>query len=110
MNSKQTFAVIRSGGKQYKVEKDYIVKLETIPGDPGSEVKFNEVLMLGEDQKPLIIGCPLVSGAFVTAEILEQTRDPKVIVFKKKRRHNYRRKQGHRQNVTHVLIKRIEKI
>jgi large subunit ribosomal protein L21 len=103
------FAVIRSGGKQYKVEKDYIVKLEKLAGDPGTLVEFNEILMIGDEQKPIIIGSPLVRGATVTAEILRQARDPKVIVFKKKRRHNYRRKNGHRQNVTHVLIKEIRK-
>jgi large subunit ribosomal protein L21 len=103
------FAVIRSGGKQYKVEKDYIVKLEKLVGEAGSLVEFNEVLMIGDAQKPIIIGSPLVSGASVTAEILRQARDPKVIVFKKKRRHNYRRKNGHRQSVTHVLIKEIRK-
>jgi large subunit ribosomal protein L21 len=65
--------------------------------------------MIGEQQKPIIIGSPLVKGATVTAEILRQARDPKIIVFKKKRRHNYRRKNGHRQNVTHVLIKEIRK-
>ncbi|KKB96087.1 50S ribosomal protein L21 [Candidatus Arcanobacter lacustris] len=103
------FAVIRSGGKQYKVEKDYVVKLEKLDGEPGSEIKFEEILMIGESQKPVIIGCPLVKGASVTAEILAQARDPKIIVFKKKRRHNYRRKIGHRQNVTHVLIKEIKR-
>lgn len=104
------FAIIKSGGKQYKVEKDYIIKLEKLAGDPGATIEFNEVLMIGSAQKPIIIGSPLVKGATVSAEIVKQVRDPKIIVFKKKRRHNYRRKNGHRQSVTHVLIKEINRI
>ncbi|MFN7038061.1 MAG: 50S ribosomal protein L21 [Alphaproteobacteria bacterium] len=104
------FAVIRSGGKQYKVAKNSIVKLEKIAGTPGSELEFNEVLMIGSNEKPIIIGSPLVKGASVTAEILSQTRDAKIIIFKKQRRQHYRRKNGHRQHVTHVLIKDIKKI
>ena len=103
------FAVIRSGGKQYKVEKDYIVKLEKLTGEPGSEIEFSEVLLIGERERPIIVGTPLVKGASVMAEIVSQNRDPKIIIFKKKRRHNYRRKNGHRQSVTHVLIKEIKR-
>lgn len=103
------FAVIKSGGKQYKVAKDYIVKLEKLPGLAGSEVEFNEVLLIGAEDKALIVGSPFVKGATVTAEILKQARDPKIIIFKKQRRQHYRRKNGHRQDVTHVLIKEIRK-
>ncbi len=93
------YAVIKTGGKQYKVTSGDVVKIEKIAGDEGSEVTFNEVLACGET-----IGTPLVAGASVKATILKQARDAKVIVFKKKRRQNYRRKNGHRQSITLVKI------
>ncbi|MDD4556310.1 MAG: 50S ribosomal protein L21 [Alphaproteobacteria bacterium] len=93
------YAVIKTGGKQYKVAAGDVVKVEKLVGEEGSEVVFNEVLALGDK-----IGTPLVSGASVKATILKQAKDQKVIVFKKKRRQNYRRKNGHRQNITLVKI------
>ena len=93
------YAVIKTGGKQYKVASGDVVKLEKIAGEEGKEVIFNEVLALDDT-----VGTPLVSGASVKATVLKQTRDAKVIVFKKKRRQNYRRKNGHRQSVTIVKI------
>ncbi len=93
------YAVIRSGGKQYNVTTGDVVKLEKIAGEEGKEVVFSEVLALGEQ-----IGTPLVAGASVKAIVLKQAKDAKVIVFKKKRRQNYRRKNGHRQNITLVKI------
>ena len=93
------YAVIKTGGKQYKVASGDVVKLEKIAGEEGKEVVFNEVLALND-----VIGTPLVSGATVKATVLKQARDAKVIVFKKKRRQNYRRKNGHRQNITIVKI------
>ena len=93
------YAVIKTGGKQYKVASGDVVKLEKIAGEEGSEVIFNEVLALDDT-----VGTPLVSGASVKATVLKQARDAKVIVFKKKRRQNYRRKNGHRQSVTIVKI------
>ena len=87
------YAVIKTGGKQYKVAS------EKIAGEEGKEVIFNEVLALDDT-----VGTPLVSGASVKATVLKQARDAKVIVFKKKRRQNYRRKNGHRQSVTIVKI------
>ncbi len=93
------YAVIKTGGKQYKVASGDVVKLEKIAGEEGKEVVFNEVLALDD-----VIGTPLVSGASVKATVLKQARDAKVIVFKKKRRQNYRRKNGHRQNITIVKI------
>jgi len=93
------YAVIKTGGKQYKVASGDVVKLEKIAGEEGKEVIFNEVLALDDT-----VGTPLVSGASVKATILKQARDAKVIVFKKKRRQNYRRKNGHRQSVTIVKI------
>jgi len=91
------FAIFKTGGKQYKVQKDDVLAVEKL--DAEKEVVFDEVLMAGDK-----VGTPVVSGAKVKAEVLSQTRDEKVIVFKKKRRHNYRRKQGHRQYLTVIKI------
>ncbi len=104
------FAVIKSGGKQYKVFKDNVIKIEKVEGQPKDEIKFDEVMLIGADQKPLLIGTPFIKGASVTAEILDQVKDGKIIVFKKKRRQNYRRKNGHRQEVSYVKIKDIIKV
>lgn len=98
------FAVIKTGGKQYKVIKNSTVKVEKIEGDLGSIVHLNEVLMLGEAEKPSVIGLPVVENAVVTAEIVGQYRDKKILVFKKQRRQNYRRKAGHRQSLTALKI------
>lgn len=93
------YAVIKTGGKQYKVAPGDVLKIEKIAGEAGSEVVFNEVLALDET-----VGTPLVAGASVKASVLKQARDAKIIVFKKKRRQNYRRKNGHRQDITLVKI------
>ena len=93
------YAVIKSGGKQYKVSTGDVVKLEKLAAEEGKEVVFNEVLALDD-----VIGTPLVAGASVKAQVLKQTRDDKIIVFKKKRRQNYRRKNGYRQSITLVKI------
>ncbi len=93
------YAVIKTGGKQYKVSTGDVVKLEKLAAEEGKEVVFNEVLALDD-----VIGTPLVAGASVKAQVLKQTRDDKIIVFKKKRRQNYRRKNGHRQSITLVKI------
>ena len=103
------FAVIRAGGKQYKVGKNSIIKVEKIDGEPGATIEFNQILMMGEFSKPSFIGTPIVKGALVTAEIMGQTRDNKIIVFKKKRRQNYRRKAGHKQPLTELRILNITK-
>jgi len=96
------FAVIKTGGKQYKVAKDDVITIERLPGEAGGSVSFEEVLMLGGDDTK--VGAPLVDGASVSGEIVEQTRGEKIIVFKKQRRQNYRRKKGHRQELTVVKI------
>jgi large subunit ribosomal protein L21 len=96
------FAVIRTGGKQYKVAKDDVLSVEKLDGDVGAKLTFGEVLMLGGD-KPKS-GAPLVKGASVLGEIVEQGRGEKVIAFKKKRRKNTHRKRGHRQHFTKVKI------
>jgi len=98
------FAVIKTGGKQYKVAKNDIISVEKLLGEPGDKLELNEVLMLGEDGKAPKIGSPLIEKARIVAEILEQSKDDKIIVFKKKRRHNYRRKRGHRQNLTVLKV------
>ncbi len=97
------FAVIKTGGKQYRVEEGNIIKVEKLNGESGDKITFDNVLMAGEGSK-VTVGSPLVKGASVVTEILEQTRADKVIVFKKKRRHNYRRKKGHRQHITVLRV------
>ena len=103
------FAVIKTGGKQHKVVKNSLIKVEKIEGDLGSKIELNHVLMLGESAKVSYVGTPTVEGARVTAEITKQFKDDKVIVFKKKRRQNYRRKNGHRQQLTELKILDITK-
>lgn len=99
------YAVIKTGGKQYRVAEDQVVKVEKIKGEPGQIVQLSEVLMLGGDTPQ--IGTPTVAGASVAAEVLEQTRGPKIIAFKKRRRKNSRRKRGHRQAFTLLRITEI---
>ena len=101
------FAVIKTGGKQYKVAKDDVITIEKLAGEPGAPVDIGEVLLVG-DEKDQTVGAPLVEGATVAAEVVEQKRDNKIIVFKKKRRKNYRRKNGHRQEVTVLKIIEIQ--
>jgi large subunit ribosomal protein L21 len=96
------FAVIRSGGKQYKVAKDDVLNVDRVAGDVGSSITLGEVLMLGGDSPKH--GAPLVSGASVAAEIVEQGKGPKVIAFKKKRRKNTHRKRGGRAHFTTIKI------
>lgn len=100
------YAVIKTGGKQYRVAAGEVVTIEKVAGDTGSTVEFTEVLLVGGSENPKV-GSPLVSGAKVTAEVVEQGRAAKVIAFKKRRRKNSRRKRGHRQHQTTVRIKDI---
>ena len=97
------FAVIRTGGKQYRVAKDDTIVVEKLAGDPGTMVELSEVLMIGGG-KSASIGSPLVDKAAVFAEVVEQSRADKIIVFKKHRRKNYRRTRGHRQEQTVLRI------
>ena len=97
------FAVIKTGGKQYRVAKDDVIKVEKIAGEAGSKVVLDQVLLVGDSEKQTV-GAPLVEGAAVEAEVISQKKDDKVIVFKKKRRHNYRRKKGHRQEITVLKV------
>ena len=98
------FAVIRTGGKQYRVAKDDLITVEKLAGEPGATVTFDSVLMAGEGSDAK--SGP--SGAAVTAEVVEHIRADKVIIFKKKRRHNYRRKNGHRQPLTVLRVTGIK--
>ena len=100
------FAVIRTGGKQYRVAANDVISVEKLPGEAGATVELDEVLMLG-DGADTTIGAPLVEGALVQATVLEQTRAPKILVFKKKRRKNYRRTRGHRQDLTVLRITEV---
>ncbi len=100
------YAVIRTGGKQYRVAPDDIIEVEKLAGDAGEIIQFSEVLMLGGEGAAQI-GAPTVSGASVAGQVIEQKRADKIIVFKKKRRKNYRRKKGHRQHLTAVRITEI---
>ena len=99
------FAVIRTGGKQYRVAAEDVIKVEKVKGDPGEIVQFGDVLVVGGDN--VTLGAPTVSGASVAAEVLEQGRGPKVIAFKKRRRKNSRRKRGHRQEFTLIRVTEI---
>ena len=96
---KVMFAVIKTGGKQYKVAPNDVIRVEKLPGQAGDTVTLDQVLMDDDN-----VGAPTVACASVTATLLEQTRGEKVIIFKKKRRQNYRRKKGHRQELTVLRI------
>ncbi|MEM1414692.1 MAG: 50S ribosomal protein L21 [Myxococcota bacterium] len=96
------YAVIKTGGKQYRVQEGDVLRVEKLPGDVGATVELDEVLMIGGET--VAVGTPLVEGARVTAEILAQDRAKKIIVFKMKKRKNYRRKYGHRQPYTELRI------
>jgi large subunit ribosomal protein L21 len=97
------YAVVKTGGKQYRVAKDDVLKIERLPGEEGDIITLDDVLMLGDGAK-VTVGAPMIAGASVAAEIVEQGRGPKIIIFKKRRRQNYRRKKGHRQLLTVVRI------
>jgi large subunit ribosomal protein L21 len=99
------FAVIRTGGKQYRVAADDVLSVAKVEGEPGKIIQFGEVLVVGGDN--VTLGVPTLAGASVAAEVLEQGRGPKVIAFKKRRRKNSRRKRGHRQEFTLVRVTEI---
>lgn len=100
------YAVIRTGGKQYRVSEGSRVRVEKLPGNPGDALEFDQVLMLGGEQ--VKVGTPLVAGAKVKAQIVAQGRAKKIIVFKIRRRKGYRRKAGHRQPFTEVRVTGID--
>ena len=100
------YAVIKTGGKQYRVAAGDKIQIEKLEGNPGDEVKFTEVLMVANGEA-VNIGAPHVAGATVVAEIASQDRGPHIIIFKKRRRKHYRRRNGHRQDLTSVTIREI---
>jgi large subunit ribosomal protein L21 len=99
------FAVIKTGGKQYRVAAEDVLRVDRLEGDPGTVVEFGEVLVVGGDSP--VVGVPIVAGATVAGELLDHVRGPKVIAFKKRRRKNSRRKRGHRQEYSLVRITEI---
>ncbi len=101
------YAVIKTGGKQYRVEKDGVLRIEKLDLEAGDDVTFEEVLMVGEGAD-VQVGTPLVAGASVQARVLEQARGPKIIMIKKRRRKNSRTRRGHRQDLTVVRVTDIQ--
>ncbi len=101
------FAIVKTGGKQYRVQKDDLIKVEKLDAEAGATLTLDQVLLVGEGEKSTI-GAPLVAGAAVVVEVVEHTRGPKIIIFKKKRRQNYRRRKGHRQDLTVLRITEIK--
>ena len=98
------YAVIKTGGKQYRVSPGDVLVVEKLLGDAGAKVKLDKVLIVGEDGKDPEVGVPMLSNVAVNCEVIEQSRADKVIVFKKKRRQGYKRKKGHRQNQTVLRV------
>ena len=102
-----SYAVIKTGGKQYKVKAGEILKIEKLQDSkPSSKIEFNEILAYGDD-KTIEIGAPTISGAKVEAELIENSKNRTVLIFKKRRRHNSRRKNGHRQEFSKIRINKI---
>ena len=101
------FAVIKTGGKQYKIKENDIIFVEKIKNKKGEKIDIKDVLLFSNDEKNIKIGTPYLKGIKIKAEVLEQKKDKKVIVFKKKRRKNYKKKNGHRQNITVLKILKI---
>ncbi len=97
------YAIIRTGGKQFRAESGKTIRIPSLPGDAGSRVTFGDVI-LGSDGDKTHVGVPSLSGASVAGEIVRHGRDKKIVVFKMKRRKNYAKKQGHRQGFTEVRI------
>ena len=101
------FAIIKTGGKQYKIKENDTILVEKIKNKKGDKIDIKDVLLLSNDEKNIKIGTPILKGISVKAEILEQKKNKKVTVFKKKRRKNYRKKNGHRQELTVLKILKI---
>ncbi len=96
------YAIFKTGGKQYKAQKGDVLRVEKLTAEEGKKIQISDVLFIGGETP--VVGDPLVKGATVTVKVVAQTRNKKIIIFKKKRRHNYRRKNGHRQPVTVVEV------
>jgi len=104
----EVYAIIQTGGKQYKVSEGIILKVEKLEAEAGDKLVLDQVLMLNDENGNTKIGSPLLDGARVTVEVVEQGRGKKVVVYKYKKRKNYRRKQGHRQPFTKIKVEKIE--
>jgi len=102
------FAIVETGGKQYKIQEGDLIKVEKINAEIGAVTVLDKVLAVGQDNGQVLIGTPVVSGAKVTAKVIDHDKAKKIIVFKYKPKKNYRRKQGHRQPFTKLLIEKIE--
>ena len=102
------YAIIRTGGKQFRAEPGRTIRVPTLDKEPGETVIFGDVLIAGDGDGEVKVGAPTLEGATVTGEVVEHTKGPKLIVFKWKRRKNYRKKAGHRQKYTDVRIKEIQ--
>ena len=101
------FAIIKTGGKQYKIKENDTIFVEKLKNKKGDKIDIIDVLLLSNDEKNIKIGTPYLKGVSVKAEVLEQKKNKKVIVFKKKRRKNYKKKNGHRQEITVLKILKI---
>ena len=101
------YAIMATGGKQYKVKVDDVIEIERLQGEAGDKITFDEVLAVGEEGGELKVGTPQLENAAVEAEVVDQLRGPKLIAFKMKRRKGYRRKVGHRQELTSIKISAI---
>ena len=102
------FAVLKTGGKQYKVAQGDVIQVEKLEGNVGDKLTLDQILMIGEEDK-VDVGAPILDGSTVTCEIIDQVKGAKILVFKKKRRKKYRRTNGHRQLITHLKITDISK-
>jgi len=102
------FAVLKTGGKQYKVSQGDVIQVEKLEGNVGDKVTLDQILMIGEEDK-IDVGAPILDGSQVTCEIMDQAKGPKILVFKKKRRKKHRRTNGHRQLITYLKITDISK-
>ena len=101
------YAVFQTGGKQFRAEPGVRIRVPALELEPGDSVTFDEVLLAGDDKDNVQVGAPTVKGASVTAEVVRHGRGKKVIVFKRKRRKGYRKKQGHRQDFTEIRVEKV---
>jgi large subunit ribosomal protein L21 len=101
------YAVFETGGKQFRAEPGFRLRVPSIQAEPGDKLTFDQVLLAGGEGDKVVVGTPMVEGATVTAEVIRHARTPKIIVFKRKKRKNYRRKQGHRQGFTEIRIDEV---
>ena len=101
------YAVFKTGGKQFRAEPGARIRVPSLEVEPGESVTFDEVLLTGDEEENVQVGAPVVEGASVKAEVIRHGRGDKVIVFKRKRRKGYRRKQGHRQNFTEIRVDEV---